>query len=345
MSTQWMIKTHGDPLGAVRGFVKTVWQAFDLDGMIAPMNGLAEDTGPRLIDDPDELSSLNPFAPLMPINAANLIPDLVNGDSPKVGAMLRPCEMRTLIEMTKQNGFDTENLLTLSVDCLGTLPMDEYQWRVKRKGSPTGLTQEALQFSRQGGIVRYRYRSACQVCVSPEATAADINIGILGLPVRQHALITINDETLAEQLNFSEIAEAKIDAELLEGHQRVASRLVQRSENTRERIANGLAELLPENVEALINQLESCGDCSTCLNVCPLSDIHYPQRGADGRYQEPEIMRWMISCSGCGICEQACPQHLPLTIIFNHIQTQLAEEFNYQAGHSLDELLPNFSSH
>ena len=332
MNTQWMIKTHGDPLGTVREFTKAVWGAFDLDRMVVPTNGHAKDTGPHLIDDPDVLDDLNPFAPLMPINAAKLIPNLFKGDSPQVGAMLRPCEMRTLIEMTKQNGFDTGNLLTMSVDCLGTLPMDEYQWRVERKGSPKGLTQEALRFSRQGGIVRYRYRSACQVCISPQATMADINIGILGLPVRQYALITIQDQSLAKALNLSAMAEAEIDAEMLESHQRVTSRLVQRSENTRERIANGLAELLPENVAALIDQLRSCGDCSTCLDVCPLCDIHYPQRAEDGRFRESEAMRWLISCSGCGICEQSCPQHLPLTIIFNHIQTQLAEEFAYEAG-------------
>ena len=214
----------------------------------------------------------------------------------------------------------------MSVDCLGTLPLDEYQWRVERKGSPKKLAQEALQFSRQGGIVRYRYRSACQVCISPQATEADINIGILGLPVRQHALITIYNESLAEKLNMAEIAEDEIDADVLDGHQRVVARLVQRSENTRERIANGLAELLPEDAGALIEQFESCGDCTTCMDVCPLCDIHYPQRLEDGSYQKSEITRWLISCSGCGICEQACPQHLPLTIIFNHIQTQLAEE-------------------
>lgn len=342
MNNQWMIKTHGDPLGTLREFTKSVWEALGLQQMVVPTNGHAEDTGPHLIEHPDALSALNPFAPLMPINTAKLIPDLVKRGAKKSGAVLRPCEMRTLIEMTKQNGFDTENLLTMSVDCLGTLPMDEYQWRVERKGSPKGLTQEALQFSRQGGIVRYRYRSACQVCISPQATAANINIGILGLPVRQHVLITVNDETLAEKINLKELAEDQIDTELLEGHQRVAARLVQRSENTRERIANGLAELLPENVAAFVDQLESCDDCTTCLNVCPLCDIHYPKRTDDGRFQESEIMRWLISCSGCGICEQACPQHLPLTIIFNHIQTQLAEEFNYTAGQSPEDTLPIF---
>ena len=70
MNTQWMIKTHGDPLGTVRDFTKSVWQIFDLDRMIVPANGHAQDTGPRLISDPNELDALNPFAPLMPINTA-----------------------------------------------------------------------------------------------------------------------------------------------------------------------------------------------------------------------------------------------------------------------------------
>ncbi len=340
MKTQWMIKTHGDPLGTVRDFTKLVWETFELDRMVVPTNGKAEDTGPHFIDDPAGLEAISPCTPLMPINAAKLIPKLLDEESGKAGAMLRPCEMRTLIEMTKQNGLNIDNLLTLSVDCLGTLPIDEYQWRVERKGSPKGLTQEALQFSRQGGIVRYRYRSACQVCISPQATESDINIGILGLPVRQLALVTIKDETLAEKLNMAELAESEIEADVLEGHHRVTARLVQRSENTRERIANGLAELLPENVEALIEQLESCGDCATCLDTCPLCDIHYPQTDSDGKLHQTEVIRWMISCSGCGICEQACPQHLPLTIIFNHIQTQLAEEFNYVAGQSPDDTIP-----
>lgn len=341
MDTQWMIDTHGDPLGTVRDFMMMVWGAFDLECMIAPLNGIIENTGPHIIKKITDLDQLNPFTPLMPVNTAKLIPDLLeNKSNGHVGAMLRPCELRTLIEIAKQDGLEINNLLTISVDCLGTLPMDEYQWRVERKGSPTSLAQEALQFSRQGGIVRYRYRSACQVCISPEATAADINIGILGLPVRQHLLVSVKDPQIAERLKLNSTAKSEIPTELLTGHSRVTTRLVQRSENTRERIAHGLAELLPENVAALIDQLESCGDCSTCMDTCPLCDIHYPQKDSQGRWEEKDVMRWLISCSGCGICEQACPQHLPLTIIFNHIQTQLAEEYNYQAGFSVDTSFP-----
>jgi formate dehydrogenase (coenzyme F420) beta subunit len=341
MNTQWIVDTHGDPLGTVRDLAMAIWGAYDLGAMVAPMNGNPDSTGPRAITDIRDVKSLNPFAPLMPINAAKLVPQLIKNSSTKnVAAVLRPCEMRTLIEMSKQDGLHIDDLLTISVDCLGTLPLDEYQWRVERKGSPKGLTQEALQFSRQGGILRYRYRSACQVCLSPEATVADINIGILGLPVRQHLIVNTKDNSIAEKLNLTTLAASEAHQALLASHQRVTARLVQRSENTQERIAHGLAELLPKNVAALIDQFESCGDCTACLDTCPLCDMHYPRHDKDGKFAEDEIMRWLISCSGCGVCEQACPQHLPLTIIFNHIRMQLAEEFNYQAGFSLEDSLP-----
>ncbi|MBL6966425.1 MAG: 4Fe-4S dicluster domain-containing protein, partial [Anaerolineales bacterium] len=59
-----------------------------------------------------------------------------------------------------------------------------------------------------------------------------------------------------------------------------------------------------------------------------------------GHLIESEAMRWLISCAGCGMCEQACPQHLPLSIIFNHIQSQLADEFTYNAGMSFEHPIP-----
>jgi formate dehydrogenase subunit beta len=338
MDTQWMIPTHGDPLGAVRGLVHTAWEKFDLQKMLVLSNGSAENTRAQIIADPKELDKVNPFTPLMPLNGAKLIPDLMrNNPKARVGAMLRPCEMRALIEIIKRKEFDTNRLVTLCVDCLGTLPADEYQWRAERKGTSKALAQETIQFARQGGIVPYRYRSACQMCISPKAENADINVGILGLPARQHIFISTKDSNIAECLRNGGIP---IDPKLLAQHQRVVSRMVTRTHNTRERITNGLADFLPADVEALVDQLESCGDCQVCLNTCPISAIDPPQRGEDGRYDRDGVARWLVSCSGCGMCEQSCPNHLPLSIIFGHIRDQLAAEHNYIPGHSEDELLP-----
>jgi len=319
---EWMIPTHNDPLGAVRGVLQTLWQVANLERILLPLNGNADDTGPSIIEAIDQIQMFNPFTPLMPINAAQLVPELVKGHE-HTAAVLRPCELRTLEAMIKHGQLEIDNLLTVCVDCLGTLPADEFEWRAQRKGSSKGLAQEALQFARQGGIVPYRYRAACQICASPEATEADINIGVLGLPVRQYLLLRITHEQIGE--SFQRAESLPVDAALLSQHQRVVARLAERGNETRERIFNGLRGVLPPDIDSLVEPLQGCDDCHACLDACPICTTDFPHRDATGNYAREDVVEWLVSCSGCGMCEQACPKHLPLTIIFGHIQQQLAE--------------------
>jgi len=37
-------------------------------------------------------------------------------------------------------------------------------------------------------------------------------------------------------------------------------------------------------------------------------------------------VRWLVSCVSCGMCEQACPNHLPLTAIISRISRELKFE-------------------
>lgn len=320
--TQWMIDTRGDPLGTLRDLVQSLWVHADIKVMLAPVNGNMERTGPGLIRERTEIEQINPFTPLMPVNAAIQVRELINqAEAGQAAAILRPCELRTLQAMQKNGELDTRNLLTVCVDCLGTLPADEFEWRANRKGSPKGLAQEALQFARQGGIVPYRYRAACQVCLSPQAQQADVNIGVIGLPVRQHLLVNTSDQISTEQLDTERLLPA--DPELVDQHTKVVNRLVERSAQTRSRIAKGLASVLPANIDELIEQLSGCGDCTVCLDECPLCQSSWPRRDAKGYFEQDKVIDWLVSCSGCGMCEQACPQHLPLTIIFGHIRDQL----------------------
>jgi Fe-S oxidoreductase len=101
---------------------------------------------------------------------------------------------------------------------------------------------------------------------------------------------------------------------------------VERHRHTYRRVQQSLDELLPKDITALIEQLESCSDCQTCMEVCPICSVDYPIRDKDGRYQREGVMRWMISCANCGMCEQACPSHKPLRAIFAHIRETMEEE-------------------
>ncbi len=354
MNNYWSLATHGDPLGTVHDFIRKIWLATNLDGMLVTMSGADEiDASPQFITDVSTVDQINPFKPLMEINAARLIPGLI-ADHPdsKIGTVLRPCELRALIEMKKHSSFKVDNLLTISVDCLGTLPADEYQWRLERMkknlpGQGSGdiesaddLSNEALKFARQGGIVPYRYRSACQVCTSPAAEHADINIQILGLPVRQQILVLFSDPAVELSLHIETLVDGNANQALILQHDRVVTRMSERHLRTMERIKDGLGELLPADVEAVIGQLENCGECQSCMNVCPICSVDRPVRASDGHYDRSTVMRWLVSCAGCGMCEQACPNHLPISTVFAHIRQQLDQEWEYVPGRSMDEALP-----
>jgi formate dehydrogenase subunit beta len=354
MDNQWSLETHGDPLGKVRDLIKQIWLESNLDGMLVTLNGVDEASAmPRYIVDLESVAEINPFKPLMEINIARLIPDLLaSHPGVRVGALLRPCEMRALTEMTKHASFKVDNLLTFSVDCLGTLPADEYQWRVERftkihprehksaSASSAELAYEALNFARQGGVIPYRYRSACQVCISPAAKQADINFHILGLPVRQQMLLSVRDPKVAETFHLEKLTDGIADQALIHQHERILEKMCERHQRTMERVNEGLGSLLPADVDAVIHQLESCGDCQNCMDVCPICSVDRPERDADSHYDRKDVMRWLVSCAGCGMCEQSCLNHLPISAIFAHIRQQLSQEWEYIPGRSLNDPLP-----
>jgi formate dehydrogenase subunit beta len=269
------------------------------------------------------VQEINPFRPVMTANLARLLPEILEAKPDiHLGVLLRPCEMRALTEVAERGALRTDRLLTICVDCLGTFPEDEFEWRSARKGSEGGLTSEALQFAPQGGISAYRYRAACQMCVSPGATEADVNIGVLGLPVRRSILVGVGDE----KLNWKKLTNGQADSGLVDKHDAMLAKLSERHIRTRERVITGLAEVLPPDVNALIDQFAACGTCQNCMGVCPICAADMPQTGKDGRLERKSVVNWLVSCAGCGMCEQNCPNHLPLSIIFTHIKEQIEKE-------------------
>lgn len=343
MDTHWMIETNGDPLQAVKGFLSFVWKGFNLTKMIVPADGnISPNSAPSILDKESQLDHINPFRPIMASNTAKYVPDIIkNNPNQQYGIILRPCELRSLIEMRKRVSFSTKNLLTICVDCLGTYPLDEFQWRSQRKGSIEGLTLEAIKHARQGSLVPYRFRPACQMCTSPDANGADINLEIIGIPVRQYFLvktkIEINKIFENENIFITNIADQKI----IEIREKLLAKMIERNGRVKDRIMQGLSDILPANVDELISHLADCGSCQKCILNCPICSVDLPQRLENGKYHQDDVTKWLISCSGCGMCEQACPQDQPLVTIFGYIRDQLITPLKYVPGRSWDEGLPN----
>jgi formate dehydrogenase subunit beta len=316
MQTNWRIEAHGDPLGALQTFVERLWEQADVDVMVVAPNGDG-----FLLESPDELERLNPFLPLMKLNTARLVVNAAKErPGKKIGAMLRPCEVRALNEMAARGAVKRGDVLVICIDCLGTFPVDEFEWRSKR--STKGLTKETLQFAPQGGISAYRYRPACQMCAEPGANEGDINIGVFGLPVRQSLLVnTHNGEAALES-----ITDGLASDDLVNKHEQTLAKISERHVRTRERVLKSMDENLPADLQELLLQFESCGDCQACMNVCPICTVEEPRKDQHGRLIREDVVNWLLSCAGCGMCEQSCLQHQPLSAIFTHIREQIEAE-------------------
>lgn len=342
MDTHWMIDTHGDPLQSVHGFLSVIWNGFKLEKMMVPADGnQSRKATPIIYDKNNQLNQVNPFRPIMASNTAKFIPDYINQNpNRKLGVILRPCELRSLIEMRKHKHFSIANLLTICVDCLGTYPIDEFQWRSQRKGSVEGLTLEAIKHARQGSLVPYRFRPACQMCTTPEAIGADINLEIIGIPVRKYFLVYTNKEWHKAILEKIDIVSEVANQEIIEVREKMLAKITERNGRVKDRVMGGLSDVLPANIEELISHLTDCGSCQKCVLNCPICSIDIPQKNKDGKYIKEDVMKWLVSCSGCGMCEQACPQDQPLATIFGFIRDQLLDSLDYVPGRSWEEKLP-----
>lgn len=339
MKTYFILRTHDDPLGAVRGFLGALFERARLDQLLVPLSAPeTEQVGPQGVTKPEQLAAAAPFAPLMAVNAATLVAAARGkARSRRIGAVLRPCEVRALTAMAERESFDLGPFFLIGVDCLGTLPLEGGGW-----GDADDLARHAMQFARQGGVAMYRCRPACQMCVSPlvDPAAVDVSIGLLGLPVRQFVFVGAGEE-LAASLGLKDLTDGRAEAAYLTQRRAMGDMLLRRRERTRQRMVEALGTDLAMDVDELIAHLTHCQPCRECLDACPVCGGAETLFTPDGVLSREAVVNWLTSCAGCGMCEQACPDHLPLAAIFGRISRELnALAAGMSGGSSAGELLP-----
>jgi formate dehydrogenase subunit beta len=295
----------------------------------------------HLIDTPEQLEFADPFAPIMPLNAATLVAELTQ-EYPynRFAAVLRPCELRALVEMVKLDSFNLERVFLIGIECLSTFPEQDFQWRAERKNGSENLTNEILMFARQGGLVESRYRLACQMCEAPTPAVYDLKISLLGLPVREVVLVSTECAASSEALNLKKITSGEASPELISSNKQTLKRIHEKRTQTRIQVTASLEATLPRNVNELIHWLEDCKECQVCMEACPICSYVFPERQIKGRYLREDVIKWLISCADCGMCAQACPDELPIAALYGNIRRELARAYGYESGQSLDVLPP-----
>ena len=298
-----------DPVTTARKLLQDLWQSAELDGLYIPVrkDGSIIPKG-ELFDDPSQLEFADPFAPIMPINQAPFALQALR-DQPKrhLGVFLRPCEWRTFQVLISQSGEHFHNLFAISADCMGAMDQQEFERLTER--DPRGLTRRALHFASQGGILPSRQQSSCQLCEDPIPGDVDLQFDFFGVPTDEQLILNFKDPRVAQAVS-EQNASIEVPKDMLERRTRVLQDLARwRSSSFEKRKAQLGSDAL--SIEGLTAHLQSCESCRVALRkYCPTVNVELLTTQSDAAIDQ--LWDWLMSCSGCGVCDKDCPEEYPL---------------------------------
>lgn len=350
---------NGDTLEALRGFLKTLLEAGVIDALFVPLETGKGTVIPALVTDAGQLKRANPLTPVMPINNARAVSALTGKNPPaRLGVVLRPCEIRALIELVKLQQASLEGVTVIGMDCAGTYEMAEYVERKKSKSFDLGGYLTAAGAGQEPALDDLALRPACQMCTQPLPAHAAIKLHLFGAEPSTGIPVEMNDE-LAASLQVS-----AVDGEDAGKRQKAIEQVIARHKQVRDRELNAIRLSMRSN-GGLAGQFETCIRCHNCMTACPICYCktclfktaafdHQPEHyltaarrkgavrmlGDTMLFHMTRLNHMSLSCVSCGMCTSACPSDIPVGAIFSAIGEQVQSTFEYAPGRDLAEQLP-----
>lgn len=345
---------NGNTLAALQNLLRTLLQSDLVDALMVPMRTSAGTVAPSLVTDPDLLDAADPLAPVFPVNSARALGWMTQHEPRgRIGAVLRSCEMRAMVELVKLKQACLDCVTLISIDCAGTFDVPVYKEKVAGNGD---LWQ---QLYGQPLAEVAELRDACQMCEQPVYNEADMVIELIGSDLSQGFEVTLSDE-LASRLGFSESGgqgnRAETVAKLVDGRtkRRDAVMTEMRGQLDGGRPGAGMEEIFA-----------ACIRCHNCMTVCPICYCKTCLfKGPVFDHEPIQYLRWAehkgalrlpsdtmlfhltrlnhmaLSCIGCGMCTSVCPADIPVGRVFRTVGAGVQAVFDYVPGFNPEEMLP-----
>jgi formate dehydrogenase subunit beta len=307
-----------------------------------------------LIQDKSLLKDTYPICPIMPVQGARAISSLTRRGKGKkrIAALVRPCEVRATVELFKLGQVDLENIILISFDCPGALPLAD--WVDDPKKAESAFSKIIEGGSGEG------LRPICQICDKFSTTGAeDLHIGILGVEADSILLIPHSPKGVGILDCLGISAEADISP-----WQNMVDKLTGMRVEKKKQAQQEL-EASSTGLDKLLDTFSKCINCHNCMRVCPIcycrqcffdsdnmkfSFEDYLKRAEmTGSLKLPpdtllfhvgRMLHMSLSCVSCGACEDACPTAIPVAQVFSLVADRNQQVFDYVPGRSLDEPLP-----
>lgn len=350
---------------AIIGFLKTLLEKGVVEAMVVPKRLPSGDGFVQtLIRDPEKLNGVCVLSPTMPVQSARVASHLTTKNlGKKVAAVLKACEIRAIVELTKFLQVKLDNLYLIGIDCPGTFEVADYAKMFQEGKGGEGLTKGLLKGMAKGetpSVDGYAFRTACQMCEYP-IPQADIVLKLFGYQIEQEIGVEIGEKLGKEieekgNLSFSE-NEPPLRSEVL--NKVIAERTKKRDALFEE--FKGVVK----DLRSFLDRFSTCIRCHNCMVACPICYCkECVFRTTVFEHDGDQFLRWadrkggirmptdtlifhlirmshmVTSCIGCGLCDSACPSRLPVATLFRSVGDRIQKIFQYVPGRDVKETPP-----
>ena len=339
----------------IRDFFKKGLEKGVFDAVILPVRVPGKDSYAWiLMNNAKLIDQANPVPPVMPVQGAKALKALTRKGNGiiNVATIMRSCEIRAAIELSKLNQVNLEKITLVSYDCPGAVPMKGYN-RIPEE------MEKSFQNALAGkDFANDKMKEVCGICVDFANSPADLHFGFAGM--ENDGILFSNSDKGTAILDTLKMKCSEDDSQWKDSVNIIKE---QKSKNRIEVYKSIQPEV--EGLDNLQTTFAKCIGCHNCQSVCPIcycrqcyfdssaskQTADYLQDKAKNRggigfprdkimFQVGRMAHMSLSCVSCGQCMDACPVDIPVAKIFSYVAAKTQDTFEYHAGTTADGAVP-----